>query len=49
MLAGHSFGGLYIPTFAATYPDEVAGMVLLDSTAPAAAPASPTDDQARFL
>jgi len=42
VLAGHSFGGLYIFTFAATYPDEVAGMVLLDSTAPAAAPAPPT-------
>jgi alpha/beta hydrolase fold len=42
VLAGHSFGGLYILTFAATYPDEVAGMVLLDSTAPAAAPAPPT-------
>jgi pimeloyl-ACP methyl ester carboxylesterase len=42
VLAGHSFGGLYILTFAATYPDEVAGMVLLDSTAPAAAPAPST-------
>ena len=38
VLAGHSFGGLYILTFAATYPDQVAGMVLLDSTAPAATP-----------
>jgi pimeloyl-ACP methyl ester carboxylesterase len=35
VLAGHSFGGLYVLTFAATYPDEVAGMVLVDSTAPA--------------
>lgn len=34
VLAGHSFGGLYILTFAAHYPDEVAGMVLLDSTSP---------------
>jgi len=40
VLAGHSFGGLYILTYAATYPDQVAGMVLLDSTAPAPAPAS---------
>lgn len=32
--AGHSFGGLYALTFAARYPDEVAGMVLIDSTAP---------------
>ena len=37
MLAGHSFGGLYVLTFAARYPDEVAGMVLVDSTAPPAA------------
>jgi pimeloyl-ACP methyl ester carboxylesterase len=35
--AGHSFGGLYVLTFAARYPDEVAGMVLVDSTAPASA------------
>lgn len=33
VLAGHSFGGLYVRTFAAHYPDEVAGLVLLDSTA----------------
>ena len=38
VLAGHSFGGLYALTFAARYPDEVAGMVLIDSTAPAAGP-----------
>jgi pimeloyl-ACP methyl ester carboxylesterase len=35
VLAGHSFGGLYVLTFAAMYPDEVAGMVLIDSTDPA--------------
>ena len=34
VLAGHSFGGLYVQTFAALYPNEVAGMVLIDSTAP---------------
>jgi pimeloyl-ACP methyl ester carboxylesterase len=33
VLAGHSFGGLYVRSFAAHYPDEVAGLVLLDSTA----------------
>jgi pimeloyl-ACP methyl ester carboxylesterase len=33
VLAGHSFGGLYVRTYAATYPDEVAGLVLVDSTA----------------
>jgi pimeloyl-ACP methyl ester carboxylesterase len=37
VVAGHSFGGLYVLTFAARYPDEVAGMVLVDSTAPASA------------
>lgn len=36
VLAGHSFGGLYVLAFAHRYPDEVAGMVLVDSTAPAA-------------
>jgi pimeloyl-ACP methyl ester carboxylesterase len=34
VVAGHSFGGLYTLVFAATYPDEVLGMVLLDTTAP---------------
>jgi len=34
VIAGHSFGGLYALTFAARYPDQVAGMVLIDSTAP---------------
>jgi pimeloyl-ACP methyl ester carboxylesterase len=43
VLAGHSFGGLYVLTFAAQYPDQVAGMVLLDSTAPAAGPAPTTN------
>lgn len=33
VLAGHSFGGLYAMTYAAKYPDEVAGLVLIDSTA----------------
>jgi pimeloyl-ACP methyl ester carboxylesterase len=37
VLAGHSFGGLYVLAFAARYPDEVAGMVLVDSTNPASA------------
>ncbi len=35
MLAGHSFGGLYVLTHADRYPDDVAGMVLIDSTNPA--------------
>jgi pimeloyl-ACP methyl ester carboxylesterase len=32
VLAGHSFGGLYVRTYAAKYPGEVAGLVLVDST-----------------
>jgi pimeloyl-ACP methyl ester carboxylesterase len=38
VLAGHSFGGLYALTFAADYPEDVAGLVLVDSTAPASDP-----------
>jgi pimeloyl-ACP methyl ester carboxylesterase len=34
VLVGHSIGGPYSMTYAAQYPDEVAGMVLLDSTSP---------------
>ena len=34
VLAGHSIGGPYAMTYAAQYPEEVAGMVLLDSTSP---------------
>jgi len=43
VVAGHSFGGLYAQTFAARYPTEVAGMVLIDSTAPNAAAAEYAD------
>jgi pimeloyl-ACP methyl ester carboxylesterase len=32
VLVGQSFGGVYNRVFASTYPDEVAGMVLLDPT-----------------
>src|SRR5215217_7334583 len=35
VLAGHSFGGLYVLTYADRYPGDVAGMVLIDSTNPA--------------
>jgi pimeloyl-ACP methyl ester carboxylesterase len=34
ILVGHSLGGIYARLFAAAYPDEVAGMVLLDSAHP---------------
>src|ERR687897_2419342 len=33
VLVGHSFGGLYMQTYAARYPDEVAGVALVDSSA----------------
>jgi pimeloyl-ACP methyl ester carboxylesterase len=33
VLAGHSFGGLYVRTYAAEYPQDVAGLVVIDSTA----------------
>ena len=35
VLVGHSFGGLTMPLFAARFPDEVAGIVLVDPVAPA--------------
>ena len=41
VLAGHSFGGLYVRTYAAKYPGEVAGLVLVDSTAAHNTPVSP--------
>jgi pimeloyl-ACP methyl ester carboxylesterase len=34
VLAGHSIGGVYALTYAARYPDQVAGLVLLDSASP---------------
>jgi len=35
VLVGHSFGGLTMPLFAARFPEEIAGMVLIDPVAPA--------------
>lgn len=35
VLVGHSFGGLTMSLFAARFPEEVAGMVLVDPVAPA--------------
>lgn len=40
VLAGHSFGGLYALAFADRYPEDLAGLVLVDSTAPASDPES---------
>lgn len=41
VLVGHSFGGLYVRTYAAKYPEQVAGLVLVDSTAAHSTPVSP--------
>jgi len=46
VLVGHSFGGLYVRIFADRYPDEVAGMVLVDSTHPDQTLRSPHEGQA---
>jgi len=34
ILVGHSFGGLTVPLFAARYPEQTAGVVLVDPVAP---------------
>jgi pimeloyl-ACP methyl ester carboxylesterase len=48
VLAGHSFGGLYVRTFAARYPNEVAGLVLVDSTGAKSAGAASTVDPGSY-
>jgi pimeloyl-ACP methyl ester carboxylesterase len=50
VLAGHSFGGLYVQSFAAQYPADVAGLVLVDSTerGPVALPAASPDDDSSY-
>jgi pimeloyl-ACP methyl ester carboxylesterase len=42
VIAGHSTGGLYAQVFAARYPEDVAGVVLLDSLTPRAMTALPS-------
>jgi hypothetical protein len=42
VLAGHSVGGTLAMTYAARYPAQVAGLVLLDSSSPHQWPTSPT-------
>ena len=42
VMAGHSVGGLFVLTFAGRYPDEVAGKVLVDATAPGSAATAAT-------
>jgi pimeloyl-ACP methyl ester carboxylesterase len=48
VLVGHSIGGLYVHTYTAQYPDEVAGLVLVDSSHPdqlARAPANRAEQE----
>lgn len=51
LLVGHSIGGLHARTFARQYPDEVVGLVLVDSShenqAPRLAMLDPLDDATR--
>ena len=47
ILAGHSSGGVYVRFFAAAYPDEVVGVVLLDAQSPHATPLQTTGQAAQ--
>jgi pimeloyl-ACP methyl ester carboxylesterase len=38
ILVGHSLGGLYVQMFAKRYPNEISGVVLVDSSSPDAPP-----------
>ena len=42
VLVGHSIGGDYAMTYAARYPEQVAGMVMLDTTPPYGATGTPS-------
>jgi pimeloyl-ACP methyl ester carboxylesterase len=42
VFAGHSFGGLYVLTYAAMFPEDVAGLVVIDTTAPRDEPTTST-------
>jgi pimeloyl-ACP methyl ester carboxylesterase len=41
VMAGHSLGGLYVLDYTARYPEQIAGMVLVDATPPTAFTALP--------
>jgi pimeloyl-ACP methyl ester carboxylesterase len=47
VLVGHSSGGVYVRVFAAAYPDEVAGVVLLDAQSPHATSVLPMGQTAQ--
>lgn len=48
VLAGHSYGGMLVRAYAAKYPDEVAGLVLVDPLPPREW-MRPSEEQARIL
>ena len=48
VLAGHSYGGMLVRAYAAKFPDEVAGLVLVDPL-PASEWMRPSEEQARIL
>ena len=48
ILIGHSFGGLLVQAYAVKYPDQMAGLVLIDPL-PASEWLSPSDEQSRIL
>src|SRR5215218_3528621 len=48
VLVAHSFGGLFVRAFADLYPEEVAGMVLVDSSHPDQLERSPLERRAQL-
>jgi len=49
VLVGHSFGGLFVRLYAATYPEEVSGLVLVDALAEQIKPLFTTADWTTFV
>jgi pimeloyl-ACP methyl ester carboxylesterase len=49
VMVGHSFGGIYVRLFAETYPDEVAGLILVESSVPSMIKTVNTEPEARRL
>lgn len=49
ILVGHSFGGIYVRLFAGTHPDEVAGLILVDSSHPEMLAARNTEPEIKRL
>ena len=49
VMVGHSFGGIYIRLFAQTYPDEVVGLILVESSVPSMIKTINTEPEIRRL